>query len=368
MTGTADAVQIQEGTTRLLVPEAHSVKGPGKRVGRVFFNGQMAFNRDISVALVRALDLKGRKALDAMAATGARGVRIANEAEGDFQMVLNDKDAEAAAFIQANIELNSLTNCIVSHDDLRCHLARQVYDYIDLDPFGTPAPFVQPALQGLKRNGVLAVTATDTAPLAGTHAKKCARRYMARPLRTAFCHETGLRILVGYLAREAAQLDKGVEPLLCFYADHYFRCYLRVRDSAAAADEALSKLGYLYYDPETHVREFSDEVRKGAHGPMWGAAIHDRDTLAKMSIDPGLQEPLRCARYLELWRNELDVPYFYENNELSSMLKLSPPALDRVIEELGKEGHASRTHFSPSGFKTDVPLEAIERLYPGISI
>ena len=358
------SIEIQEGATRLFVPEAHSTKGPGKRVGRVFFNDQMAFNRDISVAFFHTLDFKGRRGLDAMAATGARGVRIAHEVGGDVEITLNDRDSEAADYIRANIELNGLSNCTASHEDLRCHLARKVYDYIDLDPFGTPAPFIQPCLQGLKRNGVLAITATDTAPLAGTHAKKCLRRYMARPLRSVFGHETGLRILIGYVAREAAQLDKGIEPLLCFYADHYFRCYLRVRDNAAAADESLSKLGYLTFDPGTHQRGFSQDQGPGSYGPMWGAPLFDHDLMARMSADGSLEKGERCAKYIDLWRDELDIPYFYESNELSSMLKLSPPVLDRLLQRLNRVGRASRTHFSPSGFKTDLPLRELLHHYP----
>ena len=364
MIGPDASIEIKEGATRLFVPETHSIKGPGKRVGRVFFNGQMAFNRDISVAFFRTQDFKGRKALDAMAATGARGVRIAHEAGDDLEITINDRDAEASKFIQANIDLNELSNCTANNEDLRCHLSRKVYDYIDLDPFGTPAPFMQACLQGLKRNGVLAITATDTAPLAGTHAKKCARRYMARPLRSVFCHETGLRILIGYVAREAAQLDKGIEPLLCFYADHYFRCYLRVRDSAAAADVALGKLGYLTYDHQSHERGFSEDYHPGSYGPMWGAPIIDHELMAMMSADGSLEENERCLKYIGLWREELDMPYFYESNELSSMLKLSPPVLDGLLERLNRVGRASKTHFSPSGFKTDLPLKELLLHYP----
>jgi len=363
-----NSIEIQEGATRLFVPKAHSVKGPGKRVGRVFFNSQMAFNRDITVAFFRTLDFKGRKALDAMAATGARGIRIANEVRGGFELTLNDRDAEALEHIQANIELNGLQSiCTANHEDLRCHLAKKVYDYIDIDPFGTPAPFMQASLQGLKRNGILAITATDTAPLAGTHGRKCERRYMARPLRSPFCHETGLRILIGYIAREAAQLDKGIEPLLCFYADHYFRCYLRVKDSAAAAEESLGKLGYLTYDPVTHERGFTKEFQERAYGPMWGARTIDHELTARMCADETLAQRERCAKYIELWRNELDIPHFYESNELSSMLKLSPPVLDRLIERLNHSGRASKTHFSPSGFKTDIPLNELLRLYPDMT-
>jgi len=346
----------------LLIPQAHSMKGPGKRLGCVFFNAQMAFNRDVSVMLFRSLRVKG-SALDAMAATGARGIRLANESPGDFIMFVNDKDPRAFRYIQANIGLNALENCEAVNQDLRCHLASAVHDYVDIDPFGTPAPFLQAALQGLKRNGVLAVTATDTAPLAGTHAKKCARRYMARPLRNAFGHETGLRILLGYLARQAAQLDKGVRPLLCFYADHYFRCFVRAPESAAAADESLANLGYLVYDHGTHERRWSKEPSQGASGPMWLGPLHDRGTLSGMEATEGLQERERCSKYLELWREELDVPFFYENNELSSMLKISPHPLDEIVAKLSGTGHASKTHFSPTGFKTDLSLAEVRSAY-----
>ncbi|HTY47907.1 MAG TPA: tRNA (guanine(26)-N(2))-dimethyltransferase [Methanomassiliicoccales archaeon] len=361
----ADSVEVREGSTRLLVPRAHSQKGPGKRVGTVFFNSQMGFNRDVSVMLVRAIAEDGQKFLDAMAATGARGVRVANEAGRKLTVVLNDKDARALDFMNANIELNNLNDCTAVNQDLRCHLASSVYDWIDLDPFGSPVYFVQAALQGLKRNGVLAITATDTAPLAGTHAKKCMRRYMARPLRSPIGHEVGLRILIGYTAREAAQLDMGVHPLLCFYADHYFRCFLRVRTTAAAADASLSQLGYLDYDAETHERAFS--FASGRYGPMWGGPIADDDVLTRMEATAGLQHTARCQKYLDWWRQEVKVPFFYENNEVASLLKLSPPVLDRIVSELAQYGKASRTHYSPTGFRTDLPFEEVLRIYRSLA-
>ncbi len=361
------AVVLKEGPTSLFVPTEHSTKGPGKRIGRVFYNQQMAFNRDISVLFFRAACMDCRNAFDAMAATGARGIRILNESGSKAQFVINDKDAEAVQFIQANIELNELEGGSASQDDLRSHLAKHVYDYIDLDPFGTPAPFVQAVFQGCKRNAIVAITATDTAPLAGTHAKKCIRRYMAKPLRGVFGHEVGLRILIGYLAREAAQLDKGIEPLLSFYADHYFRIYLRLKENAAAAEHSLSHLGYLTFDRDTLVREVNQEFRPEAAGPLWVAPLTDKSLLDNMTKLDSLEHPVRCSKYLNLWKNELDVPFFYENNELSSLLHSSPPELERLLDRIRKQGKASRTHFSPSGFKTDLPLKELLSLYPEVS-
>ena len=42
-------------------------------------------------------------------------------------------------------------------------------------------------------------------------------------------------------------------------------------------------------------------------------------------MDDGLANRSRCEKYLSLWREELDVPYFFENDELASMMNKSPP-------------------------------------------
>ena len=65
-----NGVQIQEGPTKLIVPEDHSAGGPGKINGSVFFNEQMAFNRDVSVMFLRALG-RHMKVADCMTATGS---------------------------------------------------------------------------------------------------------------------------------------------------------------------------------------------------------------------------------------------------------------------------------------------------------
>jgi len=351
------SVQIVEGLTKLVVPLVHSAGGPGKRQGRVFYNEQMAFNRDLTVMVFSALDFTGKEALDSMAGTGARGVRVSNEVRGDFKFYVNDKDGEAFHYIQKNIDLNDLDDCLAMSSDMRCLLSEHAFDYIDVDPFGTPVPYVSAAIQGCKRKGILGITATDTAPLAGTHSKKCVRRYGARPVRCPFGHELGLRILMGYMARKAAELDKGIKPMLCFYADHYFRMYLRLPEGAGEADKSLGQLGYVQYDPETGTRGYSlDHDPTGSYGPIWGGPLYDRAVLDSMEVSDGLAERARCEKYLALWREEMEVPYFYDNDELASLLHASPPPMSRLLEKIREVGRASRTHFSPTGFKTDLTL------------
>ncbi len=366
MSSPEGSVIIREGSTEVYVPELHSNKGPGKRIGRVFFNDQMSFNRDVSVMLL-ASSPKVRTALDAMAATGVRAVRIAHEARPDVLMVANDKDAEACAYITANADLNSTGNVEASNEDLRCLLARRVFDYIDLDPFGTPVPFVPAVLQGLKRSGMAGITATDTAPLAGTYPKKCARRYGAFSQRSPFGHETGLRILIGHIAREAAKEDKGLDTVLSYYADHYMRTFVRMKEGGAEADRTLEKLGFIDHDPGTGCRTVSPErISARSMGPLWLGPLHDHETLNSMRAGEGLHKRSRCEKYLELWRGELEVPYFYDNDELASLSRTSPRPLGAVLEALGACGKVSRTHFSPTGIRTELSSREVLDIYKTI--
>lgn len=360
------SVLIREGATEFFVPSVHSEKGPGKRIGRVFFNDQMAFNRDVTVMLLKAYP-RARTALDAMASTGSRAVRISHEARPDLSIVANDRDPEACEYIRANAERTGSVNLEVSNDDLRCLLARRVFDYIDLDPFGTPVPFVPAVMQGLRRHGVAGITATDTAPLAGTYPKKCRRRYGAVSMRSPFGHESGVRILIGHIAREAAKEDKGLECLLSFYADHYMRTYVRVVDGGGEADRTLGNLGFIDYDPLTGERSVSGErTSPRSIGPLWLGPLHDAEVLGSMEAGENLQARRRCAKYLETWRQELDVPFFYDNDELASLVRTSPRRLDSVLEALGASGRVSRTHFSPTGIRTDLPLREVLDIYGAV--
>jgi len=358
-----EGTSITEGSTELFVPLAISNKGPGKVQGRVFFNRQMAFNRDVSVALFRSA-IRPRKCLDAMAATGARGIRICHESPGDYRFIINDRDSLSCEYISENIKRNGLENAEVCNADLRVLLADEIFDYIDLDPFGTPIPFVPSALQGMSRKGILAVTATDTASLSGTHPGKCRRRYMANSQRNPFMHETGLRIMIGTIVRMAAQEDKGVTPLLCYYADHYFRLFLRIKDGAGRADASLEQLGFMSYDRTTGERK----VGEGKIGPLWLGPLFDREAITDVVVPQGLECQERTQQHFDIWKEEMDVPFYYETNEIAAMLKLSPPGRDELLAAMGTIGRVSRTNFSPTGFRTDRPLEEVLETFRSICL
>lgn len=356
-------ITIREGSTDLIIPAEHSAGGPGKKTGDVFFNEQMAFNRDVSVMLLRSFEKKLSVA-DAMSATGSRAVRIANEAPLT-EVVANDRDPAATEMIRSNIELNGLKNCKASNRDLGALLAEEQFDYVDIDPFGSPMPFLHSAIKGCRRNGILAITATDTAPLAGANPKKCIRRYNSVPYKGRMCHDTGLRVLMATIARELAKFDRGMAPILSFYADHYFRTYVKVTEGAANADETLSNLVYLQIDREngrqTGIRRTISKEHSD-HGPFWGGPLHDRSVLGKMDTT-GMAEENRCNRMLEMWKNELDVPFPYDISELSSILKISPPKRERLFEVLEGYGNVSQSHMSPTLFLTDADADDVIKAF-----
>jgi tRNA (guanine26-N2/guanine27-N2)-dimethyltransferase len=363
MSGTTEII---EGRTKLIVPSDHSKGGPGKRTDSIFFNEQMAFNRDVSVMFLRALD-KEMTVADAMCATGSRAVRIANEVPNAKEVVANDVDPRTTEFVNTNIARNSLTNCRASNKDLNILFSEETFDYVDIDPFGPPTHFIQAAIKGCRKNGILAITATDTAVLAGAQRKKCERRYQSRPIRGAMCHEMGLRILMCSIVKELAKFDRGMEPMLSFYADHYFRTYVRVTEGAQNTDRTLSELIYVDYDKDTLERSYSNEPdRNYRYGPFWGGNLHNSSHINLMDASLTAEEK-RCGKMLDLWRNELDtVPFIYDISELSSFLKISPPPMEDFIASLNDIGNASKTHISPTSFKTDLDLKDIISIYKGM--
>ncbi len=346
-------VKVSEGETDVFVPEHE--KGPGPRGTDlpIFYNPAMERNRDISISFLKALGVKGKRLLDGMAASGVRGVRMANELDAE-EVVLTDVSRESVKLIEKNIALNGL-NARVFNDSLESHLLdnRCKYDYVDLDPFGTPVPFLPTVLRYTTRNGVVGLSATDTSVLCGTYPKKCLRLYSARPENNWCRHENGLRILIGHIVREAARYDRGAVPLLSYYDGHHFRVYVKLEAGAKKADGALKKLGC--YD-------FSDyDWNEGSEtGPMWTGKLSSYEILDDMSPIGRLDQDS-----LDIWREETSMPpLFYDTSAISKHLKLAPPPLDYIISEIRENGHqAVKTHFSPTAFKTDASSSVVLKVF-----
>ncbi|MDD4252976.1 MAG: tRNA (guanine(10)-N(2))-dimethyltransferase [Methanoculleus horonobensis] len=369
-----DVVEVTEGRTRFFVSrqDPHLQFPPGS--GQVFYNTRMEMNRDATVLLLAVL--KPQSYLDAMGASGARGLRVAHEV--GIPVTINDWNAKAVDLARQNVEALGLV-AEVTHGDANVLMSGRTFDAVDLDPFGTPAPFVDSAARCA--GNYLFVTATDTAPLCGAHLKAGMRRYFSRPRNTEYHPEVGLRTLLGFVVREVIKYDRGVEPVFCYAHEHFHRLHLRLRYGAAAADRALARIGYVMQCPNCHYRseqagmlpEPEECPLCGANlvpvGPLWTGRINDDATLAAMqealpSVTAGTGA--RIGRLLATCRQELDTSSHYDYHVIAKHLRVSPGRIETVIERLVALGYrASRAHYSGTALKTDAPLPVLEKVVSG---
>jgi len=192
--------------------------------------------------MISSLGISGY--LDALAASGIRGMRAAKEAGADVSF--NDVSSQACQLIEKNLDRNALSG-EVTCKNANSLLHERHFQAVDLDPFGTPSPYLSAASRSARE--YLFITATDTAPLCGAHFMSGVRKYMATPLRTSYHREMGARILLGLAARELARLDRSMQPLLTHVTDHYVRVYLALSNGAKAADRCLENMGYVEHCP-----------------------------------------------------------------------------------------------------------------------
>ncbi len=364
--------KVKEGTTFLFVPQSalSHTKGPSTSRTTVFFNPVMEFSRDVSILVMREFVGKRQlKLLDGLAATGARGVRIAQEVQGNFQVLLNDHNPKAVEVIKKNIALNDLENCSVETSKMNTLTSFEDFDYIDIDPFGSPVQFIDGSLQALRKNGMLAVTATDTAPLCGSAPKTCLRRYDARSQKTSYSKETGARILAGYCVRLAAKYEIALTPILSFFADHYIRIHFTLDKGAKKTDDRLKDIGYLTHNPKTGDRRKVIGFPMGLGrlyiaGPLWIGDLHDNQFIESLKLDDNLGTIKRLTKYKELWREEANMPpFFFDQNEIARLTKTQPHPLAGILQMLIQQGFkGTKTHFSPTGFKTDADIKEISDL------
>ncbi len=355
---------IAEGRVDLLVPDIERRAGPGTRSHLPFYNPAMAVGRDISVLLARRLLPRGGTVLDGLAAAGALGLRVAVEAGGGIAVTLNDKNPRAVALIRENIARNGIGNASAVLGDLNAHLAGNHYDIVEVDPFGSPVPFLDAALLSARRGTALAVTATDTAVLCGAKPEAALRRYLARVRHTDAYAEVGARVLLAYVARMAARLDKAIEPVLAYAAEHFIKVHVRIAEGASRADRALEKTGWVAFDPATGEHRTAPSSASGTDlGPVWLGELGDPSVLSGLA--PTSEMGHRTARLLDLVRGEVGLPPFYvDNNAMARRTGTNPPPLEILLEALRTHGHrAARTHFQENAFKTDAPWDDVLDAY-----
>lgn len=216
----------------------------------------------------RGDDLRGEQKpvpytiLDALSATGLRALRYAHELPFVTSVTANDIDAEAVESIKRNAKHNGLEDKIrATQDDALGHMytllaedlkhkdrASQKYDVIDLDPYGTSAPFFDTAVQAVRSDdGLLCVTCTDSGVFASSgYPEKAFALYGGTTSKGPHAHEVGLRLIINAIATSAARHGLAIEPLLSLSIDFYVRVFIKVRRSPASVKFQAARTMIVY--------------------------------------------------------------------------------------------------------------------------
>ncbi len=336
-------------------------KGPGKKISG-FYNPVMKIDRDMELLFASYAYKQGaRKFVDGLAATGIRGMRISKLLK-DIEMDINDASKKSCEIIKRNVEINKI-NANIYNDDI-CHLlSEKKYDYIDIDPYGGAAPFVPCIFRGARKRAFIAVTSTDVATLCGVFKKACIRKYGAIPFRGHGMKEIGLRILMGYIARNAASNGFSFIPVISYHQQHFFRVYAIVEKGLKKADESVKKIGWYEWQNGWKVKRF-EEV-EGSAGPLWIGELHFNHALKEMMEhieELPLEEKSRVKKLFQIFiQEEINIPY-YNSSIIYSEMGTKQRKIEDIIGLLSKEHRACRTHFSGDGFKTDAEYDKIKKI------
>jgi tRNA (guanine26-N2/guanine27-N2)-dimethyltransferase len=344
----------------------------------------MELNRDLAILSISALQKKLKHKLricEPLTGCGIRGIRIANEVDNVREIILNDINEKAAKLVKTNIDRNNLSHYVtVENKDANTLLSlygapKKRFDYVDIDPFGSPIPYIDSALRATRRNGLIAITATDLAPLCGIHPKACLRKYGGKPLRTEYSHELAIRLLIGSLAKSAAKYDIGIKVLFSYSSEHYIRLYSQIDFGARKADKTIKEIGFIQHCFNCFHREVNRQIeyqkkcpkcgeKISYAGPLWTGKISDEEFI--ISLEKELRsKSLRMTRQirylLSLVKAETKAPItYYRVDRICDHYNLPNPSIESVITELKKSGiQATRTHFSTNGIKSSASAKVI---------
>ncbi len=405
---------------RLPIEVDRDRKGPAGKYGSGFLNPAMAGNRTRSVLMLQHIgnslfgDVKKIQILDALCATGIRTRRWLQETSSEvsdrLRIKMCDMNEEALEWAKANLENDILEkNVMVVQGDARKEILKQGWHWIDLDPYGSPMPFLDLAMQATARKSVISISATDTAALSGSSPGPLRRRYGARVHMDGLKHDSGLRVLLASAARAAARHDRVIRPLLSIWDSHHLRITILVERSKLGASAVEENLGWRVASPDDSVVYSAIQagllpehdsgskpmhvmlplsaypnLKTGVSGPLWTGQIGDSDVMASMSEAAAvkickaddsvmsLKEVGRAKRAVRRIQDESKVihgSHLVITDALPRFVgKGDPPSPSRMAEALRKAGFSAEvSRYAEPSFRTDAPWSAVLKTFSGLS-
>ncbi len=351
---------ITEGMAKIMVEDG------------IFYNPKMEINRDL---VSTAVGVAGAKTYcDGHSASGIKAIRVMMENACVEKVDAVDMSERACDGISENARRNNVMNINVIRDDLRSVLMNNNYDFVEIDPFGTPVPFLHSLAESFswRKSGYFSLTATDTAVLCGAEARACRRNYGSTPLHNEFVHESGLRILIYKTQNVFAEKNIAISPLLSISHRHYLKVFFEARKDARLCDANLARMKYLLYCNKCKNRRYINigESRKCdvcgntaiVAGPFWSGRLHDDGFVSMMMKEiekRGYKNAEEELKLLATLKNENFEGYCYD---LHVIFKGKPiPRNDAILERLRGNGFRAELTSYRNGriIRTDAGIKEI---------
>ncbi len=382
---------VREGATDYFIPDPlYYVKDKHSYLPTelpVFYNPLMEINRDLSILALRAytniinpLEVY----VEALAGTGIRGFRVYNEVSQNILIIQNDINPLAYKLMNFNREYwnipsekmklykedaNFLLYYLVKKEKMRL-------DAIEIDPYGTPAPFLASTFNVIKgKKGLILITATDTAPLTGKYPNSALRKYAVLLRKSPFSKEVAVRALIYAIGKEATVFSKRIIPLFGFFTHHFIKIAAIVTRGKKEADKFWREIGWIIFRKSYFSihRNIMPPCGEEIIGPLWIGMIYNKEFLQEMLNElKKSQISEKNKRILEKilsWEMEIpEQPFYYDLHLLASELRVNPPSVDKVVDALKSSGYkAVRTHFGNWCVRTNAPIEVLRNIVKNLA-
>jgi len=375
---TAEFLEIIEGKTRFLVP-AGSINEKVPPKDPAFFNPKAKLNRDFSIIAYSAFlkNFDGPKIfLEGFSGVGVRGIRVANELSDVEQVIINDLNPKALELAKKSASLNNLQNFQTSENEV-CRFFSTFSKkgergtIVDIDPFGSPAKYIDCGIRATMHGGILSTTATDLQVLHGLFRDACKRRYGGVPVKTEYSNEIAIRLILGCIRVIAARLDIEIIPLFVESDLHYYRTYVRILNRP----DQNENIGYILHCKTCGNRKVINEQEKSCEicngsvdlaGPLWIGQLFEKQFLETIKDEiPNYTVDKNCEKVISKSILESEKPgTYFTLDEIASKMKVSPLRLDRAISKLESNGFvASPTSLNPTGFRTNARIDQILEIF-----
>ncbi|KAI8518299.1 TRMT1-like protein [Branchiostoma belcheri] len=450
-------VAVEMGVT-LKVKENHTT--PEKT--DTFYNPKMRMNREMVLcALATMAEEKDQlRCLDAFGATGIEGILWSKYLRSKQpQVTIGDIKEETVALIKKNVRSNGFRvkneeNSHVREEadgrmnneegsvddnapaddaevmktpeievvccDANVLLHQRPFDFVHLDPYGCSVQYLDAAFRNVPKDGIVAITSTDTSAVYGKCPNVTQRHYNGYITRSEFMREMAVRLILASVVRAAARCNKGVDVLLSLVAEHFLLVVVRVLRGPSYADACLERVQGVIHCQLCQERVFQPNDRMlnennytflpcschvGAPGktavllgPVWSGPVFNLEFLKRMfSTCRGLLVSPMTRNHLKTMIQEAECPagknegMFEDDSDNCQQTKQNPckkiktdredreesqphpafyynihrhcakskdsPKMQKVLQYMQKEGYrASRTHFDPIAIRTDANL------------